>query len=474
MLTNKTIRGAAWTVFARLFGRLIDFGLLLILSRFLSPADFGLMALATTVVAVVDTVLEVPIIQALTRLDSIDAPLMDTAFTLGLVRALVLVVIMVGCALPFSWIYHDVRLFPLVSALAIGPISRGLYSPGMALEFRDMKFGSSSAVLIAGKIVALAVCLSVLFAGGGYWALAVNNMAASFVTTALTYIIAPYRPRLTLSRFSSFAGFAGWFSLSQIVSALSWQLDRAIIGRFVPQAVLGRYSVAGDLATLPTQSLIGPAMQPVMSAMARIGNDPPRLRGAVLKAGRVAMGLAVPASVVIAMTADLIVRILFDARWADSTDYLRGLSIALILSSYYQPVYSMALATDRPRIIFNLNAADIGLRVVVIPLGLYLFSLWGAIGARGVLAVWGFSLCLLCVKKYVGASILEQLLSLAPVVVGAGAMALAMGVVRAVLPTGQMHVILQEGVVCAAGGIAYGLVLFGYGLRPSHVFQTAS
>ena len=68
MLSTKTILGAGWAVSSRLGGRVIDFVTVLVLARTLTPADFGLTALAMTLIAVVDTVLEIPLLQALTRL----------------------------------------------------------------------------------------------------------------------------------------------------------------------------------------------------------------------------------------------------------------------------------------------------------------------------------------------------------------------------------------------------------------------
>ena len=81
MLSKKTIIGAGWLVSSRLGGRLIDFVTLLVLAKTLTPADFGLTALAGTVIAIVDTILEVPLLQALTRLKDVEKAHLDTAFT---------------------------------------------------------------------------------------------------------------------------------------------------------------------------------------------------------------------------------------------------------------------------------------------------------------------------------------------------------------------------------------------------------
>jgi O-antigen/teichoic acid export membrane protein len=83
--------------------------------------------------------------------------------------------------------------------------------------------------------------------------------------------------------------------MAQLVAALSWQFDRILLGYFVTKSDLGRYAMATDLSVLPTQSLIGPAMQPVMAAFSRINDDRERLRNAYSKASRFTMLLAAPA-----------------------------------------------------------------------------------------------------------------------------------------------------------------------------------
>jgi len=72
--------------------------------------------------------------------------------------------------------------------------------------------------------------------------------------------------------------------------------------------------MAGDLAVLPTQSFIGPAMQPVMAAFSRINEDPERLRNAYMKVSRFTMMLAVPVCIGMSLTSDLIVKVLLGAK----------------------------------------------------------------------------------------------------------------------------------------------------------------
>jgi O-antigen/teichoic acid export membrane protein len=176
----------------------------------------------------------------------------------------------------------------------MGPIARSLYNPGMVKFIRQMSFRETFMAEFVGKILASTTAIALVYLGGGYWAIAASSITSSVATTLISYLLAPYRPALSLINLSDFSTFLGWFSSAQVLSALSWQFDRALLGYFVTKSDLGQYTMASDLSVLPTQSLIGPAMKPVMAAFSRINDGPERLGNAYLKASRFTMMLAVP------------------------------------------------------------------------------------------------------------------------------------------------------------------------------------
>ena len=465
MLSTKTILGAGWAVSSRLGGRVIDFVTVLVLARTLTPADFGLTALAMTLIAVVDTVLEIPLLQALTRLKFIEKSHLNTAFTLGVLRGLLVSLVVLAAAWPFSIIFHDTRLTALVAALAIGPIARSLYSPGMVKFIRQMSFQQAFMAEFVGKILASSAAIALVYLGGGYWAIAASSIMAAVATTLITYLLAPYRPALSLINLPEFSTFLGWFSSAQVVSALSWQFDRALLGYFVTKSDLGQYTMASDLSVLPTQSLIGPAMQPVMAAFSRINDDPERLRNAYLKASRFTMMLAVPTCIGMSLTSDLIVNVLLGAKWKDAGIYLQWLAIATVLSAYYQPLYSLALAINRPSIIFRLNFIELCSRVVLVSSGLYFYSLMGVVAARGAVSIIMFFAALLTGRKIAGINMAFEVANLWRVAVSCAAMAFVVLFLRHQLDGGNVTGLVELGLAAALGGTVYAGALFALGVR---------
>jgi O-antigen/teichoic acid export membrane protein len=465
MLTAKTITGAAWTVSSRLAGRLIDFATLLVLARTLSPADFGLTALAMTLTVVVDMVLEVPLIQALTRLPRVTKSHLDTAFTLGTLRGLVLAIVVALSAWPFSQIYHDSRLLLLVCVTAIGPIARSLYSPAMINFIRRMSFRQVFTAEILGKIIAATIAICVVYLGGGYWAIVTSGVSAPIAATSISYFLAPYRPSFSLAEIGEFSKFLGWLSTAQIVSALSWQFDRVLLGYSSSKAELGQYTMASDVSVLPTQSLIGPAMQPVMAAFSRINDNRERLSVAYSKAAQFTMLLAAPACIGMSLTSDLIVEVLLGPKWLASGVYLQWLALATVLSAFYQPLHSLALATNRTQLVFRVNFVELCSKVVLVSLGFYFYSLMGVVAARGAVSLIMFGLSLLAARRLVGTSAAHQISNLWRVAASCAVMTVVVLALKYQLAREGFNPTIDLILLSVSGAVAYVGALLGLGLR---------
>ncbi len=465
MLSRKALIGAGWTVSSRLSGRAIDFVTILVLARVLTPEDFGLIALATTLISILDTILEAPLSQALTRLRVLERAHFDTAFTLGLLRGLAISVVVLVAAWPFAAVFHDPRLVGLVALLALGPVARSLYSPAMVVFVRELRLGRAFTADTCGKVVAAVSAITLSHLGVGYWAIAASSVISAVVPTVISYFLAPYRPRLTLAKFADFASFLGWFSCSQIVSAINYQIDRVMLGAFVSKADLGRYTMAGDLAVLPTQSFVGPAMQPLMAAFSSIIDDQARVRSAYLRASRFTMMLALPICVGMSLTADLLVSVLLGPQWSQTAVYLRWLALATALSAYVQPLYSLALALNKAKVMFKWNLIQLFVSSTLIAAGLYWFSLMGAVMARGAVSVIMFIVTLAVAKEVAGIRILNELGNLWRPTVACAVMAGVVLLLRTKVDLALSNAVLELGLVGAVGAATYAAALFICGFR---------
>jgi len=454
--TEQAAFAGAWLVFGKLVSRVIDFTLLLVLARCLSPDDFGTVAKAMSLILVVEAVLEMPIGQALLRSASPTPALYDTAFTLSVVRGLGLALLLAAVAWPFAHAVHDVRVAPLVIALSLAPICRGALSPRIFDFARVMDFRREIAIEAAGKLAAALLSLAVLGATGSYWAIATATIAAPLVTNLLSYVVAPYRPRLGFSGWQHFSDLVGWNSLTQGISALNWQLDRLLIARYMPAAQVGQYSIASDLSGIPHQAVIAPASKSVMAALCQIP-ERQRLADAYRKSTEALFTTMAPIFVVMAVLANDIVFVALGPGWDLAPHVLAWFSIAAILTLPCTPLNALAVPLRHTRLVTYRTAIEFAVKMPATIGGILWFGVDGALGGRMLASITLLLVTVAMVRWLVGLPILSQLGALLRTSFALGAMALVVSSTRHAFGDAATTVTAAGAIVIAglAGAIAY-------------------
>jgi O-antigen/teichoic acid export membrane protein len=195
---RRAFDAGAWAIGSRIVAKAIDLVLLLCLARLVGPDQFGLVAIAMAVVFVVEALFELPVAATLIRVDALTPDRLHTAFTLGLLRGLVVAAMLVLLAVPLAAFSEEPRLVALLAVLSLAPACRGMASPRLVEYNRAFDPRPDAAIELGGKAVAFAVALAVAAATHSYWAIAAATVCGPLAGTVLSYIVAPLRPRLTL------------------------------------------------------------------------------------------------------------------------------------------------------------------------------------------------------------------------------------------------------------------------------------
>lgn len=410
-IARGVARSAALLIGARLATRLIDFAVLIVLGRLLTPVDFGLVAIAMTLVQIVEAIMEMPVTIVLLRASTDDKARLDTAFSIGLLRGFAVAGVLFALSWPLAQFYEDPRLLALTCALSLAPALRSLQSPRMAAYAQQFKFGREFGIEISAKAAAFAAAVSVAALTGSYWALAIGTMVAPFVMCVLSYILAPYRPNFSLSNWREFAGLLGWNTFSQTVGALNWQGDQLVLGKFATQAQFGHFTMANTLALMPAQIIVVQLLRPLAAAFARLQHDRDGLAAAYRMSAQSILAIAAPALVGLSAIAAPALRLLLGDQWADAAPMLSVLALAAIPMMFIAALAPLAMILDRNSVNTRVSIAEM---VIKMPLSILAAM---SFGVAGVLAVRVFALSVVAlygasqVRKLIGLSILSQLLA---------------------------------------------------------------
>ena len=377
-LKQKMAKGAAWLVLFRLIERSIGVISTLILARLLVPADFGLVAMATSLLAALDLLGAFSFDVALIQNQKAQRHHYDTVWTFavlfGIFKALVLCVL----AVPAAHFFNEPRLQWLAYALALYTLIDGFDNIGIVAFQKDLELHKEFWFGLAKKVVGFVVTLSMAFWLRNYWALIAGILSTRLASLVLSYRLHPFRPRLSMTGGRDLFKFSKWLLLNNFLIFVNNRGTDFVIGKLAGARALGLYSVSYEIANLPTTELVWPISRAVFPGYARMANDLPRLRETFVQVISLVALLTVPAGITIALVTESLVEVLLGAKWSDAVQLIQVLAIFGVVRSLHGPTGSIYLALGKPGIITGFLCLQVG---VAIGLMLFLVPWYGTIGA---------------------------------------------------------------------------------------------
>jgi O-antigen/teichoic acid export membrane protein len=385
-IERNLAKGAAWMVALRLTVRGLGLVGTIILARLLMPGDFGLIAIATSFVALLEVFSEFSFDMALIRNQKTDRRHYDTAWTLSALRGMATGGLLFIVAVPVANWFAEPRLAEVLWVLGILSALSGLENIGI-VEFRkEFRFEKEFMLVIATRLVAFVTTVPLAFWLRNYWALLAGIVASRVLRFVLSYMMHPYRPRPSLKMWQELIGFSKWMLLTSILNFISTRVDTFVIGKVVGVKETGFYQVAHEISTLPVTELVAPISRATYPAYSKLADDLPALTSSFLRSMGIILSLSLPAAMGIALTADLIVGVFLGQKWADTIVLIQILALYAAIRVCFANIYTVFLALNRPDTGTWISVPAL---VVLVPLLLWWTPQYGAPGAAWALVVAG-------------------------------------------------------------------------------------
>lgn len=370
--------GSVYMLAMRWAMRLMGLVSTIILARLLTPSDFGLVAVATVFQGLLEVIVSLNVELALFRNLSAERDFYDTAWTISVIQFALLSAILFVTANLVATYYGDARLAPIIhvfsfSLLAFGFTNIGIIDFRRDLEFRkDLQF---NLLVNASRVIFSIVFAFVL---RNYWAIVIGMVASTFIRVPLSYAMSPYRPRFDLRRAKDIWHISVSVWLIDLSKFLDMSADRLILGRLAGARTLGGYSVAVDLARMPSAEMIMPITRALIPGYAKVRENVQELRGITINLFHAVAVIAMPIAAGLPIVTPDLVSVVLGSKWIFIIPFMR---IAAVLG-----VIELIGLSARPLI---LAAGDIKpfTRLSLVGTAVGLLSIYPAYRLGGVEAV---------------------------------------------------------------------------------------
>jgi len=372
---TRLVRGSLWMVAMRFSIRGIGLVSTIILARLLTPADFGIVAMAMLMIGFVEVFNETGQQAALIANPNPTRAHYDSAWTVTVLIAAALTAIVLIFA-PYAPLYfRDDRIVPVIQLLSLRILLGGFLNIGTIDFRRNLDFAREFRFMLGRKAATFVTTLTLALLWRDYWALVVGVVVGHVMEVALSYIMHHYRPRFSFAKVREIWGYSAWILVQSIGRFFETRIDEVAVAGVAPPADMGRYAVAAEFGALPMTEIVEPVSRALFPNYARIAADPVLLRDVYLRVFSAAVAVCACLGTGLALVAHDFVAVVLGAQWAAAAPLLMWFAAAGAVSGISNTVYAVFNARGQSRH----SAKQTWLRVLV-----YAPAVWWA-ASTGVL-----------------------------------------------------------------------------------------
>jgi O-antigen/teichoic acid export membrane protein len=376
------IRGSSLMLLLQLGERVIGVASLSLLTRLLTPSDFGLVALATAASGMLTAAIATNFSAGVISLRNPDRSDYDTAWTLNAARGVALALLLCMASLLASRMDVPRGVPPLLAVLAITPLLDGFRNVGMAAFQKNLHFAPIVWVGLTARLVGSVTAVVVAVISSSHWALVSGPLVVSVVALLGSFVASAYRPRLDTRSLRKLWAFSGWLAGSNFVGAISNRADVFFVNRFIGLGVAGIYNMGNDIGQMFHGHVMVPLLASLFPGLARLADVREAHLRAFRKAREVLVGVCLPIGIGVALVAHSFVNAMFGKGFELAGPVIAMVSLAFTIHVVTMGMDEILLSIGRTRPIFVRQSVSAVVRLGLMVAGVLLGGIVGLLIGR--------------------------------------------------------------------------------------------
>lgn len=356
-LGGHAARGGAYVVVGQVVKVLLQAASLVILSRVLTPSEFGIIAFITAVVGFGELFRDFGLTPA-----SIQSPTLSQGQASNLFWVNTSIGVVLGALLAVSGpllatILGQSELIVIAPFVGLSFVFVGAQAQFQVALSRRMKFATLVITDVVAQLIATTTAVLLAIGGAGIWALVAQILVAQFSTFVLRAIASRWLPSLPRrgAGIRKFFNYGGYLFAAQLLTYLASNVDTYLIGARWGAVSLGLYNRAFTLMTLPVRQALVPLTNVMLPVLSRTADDDQRFYRFLLRL-QFGLGAAVIWAYLTAVAlAPDIIEVVLGAQWLEASSIFRLLAVGGAFQILSHLNYWVFLSRGITRSLFRYN-----------------------------------------------------------------------------------------------------------------------
>lgn len=376
-LKSKVIKGGFYLSLANIGTQIVSIVVTIILARLLLPKDFGLIALATTYIGLIDMLANIGFGSAIIYYQKLTQRQLSTLYWINCIWALFVFILIYSTVPIAASFYDEVAIVDIVRIAALTILISPLFTIHYKIKERDIEFVLLSKLTIAATFTGAISAVIAAYLGMGVYALVIKMIGSTLAKLVLVLLFVRWKPSLTfrLEEVKKMICYSLKLKISQTCLYIERNIDYLVLGKFFTSSILGYYAFSYNIMYSPVKRISYIFSDILFPAFSYIKNDRQKIIEGLFKSLQIIALVAFPGMTLIAINADWIVNIMFGHKWDGAIPIIEVLAFAGAIQSISQPASVVFKSIGKPEIGIYLALIRTLLLVTAILLGV----LWGNI-----------------------------------------------------------------------------------------------
>lgn len=384
---KDAIKGVSWIGLLRIVTRGMSFIRTAVIARLLNPAQFGLFAIATLVLTLVETLTETGINSFLIQEKEHISKYINSAWIVSIIRGTLISLAIIISAPFVAEFFKSSGAYELLLLVSIVPFLRGFINPAVVTFTKELDFHKEfyyrTSIFFVESLISIVLVFIFASPAGLVWGLIGGALHEVFVS----HLFVKIRPSLVYNGglIKKIISRGKWLTAAGFFDYFFYNGDNIVVGRMLGKSALGLYDMTYRISLLPITEVANVAATVMFPVFTKFSDDTKRLRNAYLKITSSIALLTIPIGLILYFFPREIILILLGSKWLDAVPVLQVLTAFGVIRSITNPSGAVFLAVKKQQYITLLTFIGAATLLIVIVPFINYFGLIGA-GLSAVVA----------------------------------------------------------------------------------------
>lgn len=464
-ITKNQYHAIFWSICDRFGAQAINFLISIVLTRLLSPEEFGLVGMIMIFMALGQTLIDSGLTSSLVRTKDCNDSDYSVVFFSNVLFSVLFYGLMYMLAPWIALFFEESRLTGLVRIYSLGYVIIAFSSVHQTLWVKNLQFKSLTKVRISATLLSGILAVFLAFKGFGVWSL----VALFLVNQTLLAIFFWYSNKLffplkfSLSKFKYHFTFGYRLTLAGVLNTFFDHLYQVLIGKFFSVVTLGYYTRAYTLKQYPIETLSSALQKVTYPIFAQQQQNPQLMRNSLKELVTRVIFVVAPMMILGAALAEPLFWVLFGREWMEAVPFFQVLCISGILYPIHSYNLNILNVFGRSDLFLKLELIK-KVQILLVVFVAFQFGVMGLVWAQVFTSFSSLFINSYYTSKFLDYGFKEQLSDILPPVAIAGVLGAGIWISSEFLLKSLLHPVSFLTLFSILGIAAYFFLSLGIGL----------